>query len=176
MANLDVDASAWSRIAPYVDRALELEPHERDTWLADLTTTHPEIASHVRAFLAEIASLDERGFLFRPHASVAARDVSWTGTRIGAYTLDGRIGRGGMGEVWLAHRSDGRFEGRAAVKLLDAALVGQPAEQRFVHEGSLLARLQHPHIAHLIDAGITQGGQPDLVLEYGEGSRSDQFC
>jgi hypothetical protein len=81
-----------------------------------------------------------------------------------------------MGTVWLAHRSDGRFEGRAAIKLLNAALIGQPWEQRFIREGSLLARLQHPHIAHLIDAGIAPGGQPFLVLEHVEGARIDRYC
>ena len=176
VANLDADASAWSRIAPYVDRALELEPHERDSWLTDLTNTDPEIASQVRAFLAEIASLDARGFLLRSQASAAVRDISWTGTRIGAYTLDERIGRGGMGEVWLAHRSDGRFEGRAAVKLLDAALLGRPAEQRFVREGSVLAELRHPNIAQLIDAGVAPSGQPYLVLEYIDGERIDRYA
>lgn len=176
MANLHADASAWVRIAPYVDQALELEPHERETWLTDLTTTQPQIASRVRAFLAEIVSLDARGFLSRSPADVAARDVSWTGTRIGAYTLEERIGRGGMGEVWLARRSDGRYEGSAAVKLLDAALLGRPAEQRFVREGSLLAELRHPNIAQLIDAGVAPSGQPYLVLEYIEGERIDHHA
>ncbi|HKU15142.1 MAG TPA: serine/threonine-protein kinase [Steroidobacteraceae bacterium] len=172
----DADASAWSRIAPYVDRALELEPRERDTWLADLTSTDPQIAGQVRAFLAEIASLDARGFLLRSQASAAAREVSWAGTRIGAYTLEERIGRGGMGEVWLARRSDGRYEGRAAVKLLDAALLGRPAEQRFVREGSLLAELRHPNIAQLIDAGVAPSGEPYLVLEYIDGERIDHYA
>ena len=57
-----------------------------------------------------------------------------------------------MGSVWLARRNDGRFEGIVAVKLLNAALVGRSAEERFRREGSVLARLQHPHIAHLLDA------------------------
>lgn len=176
MANLDADASAWSRIAPYVDRALELAPRERDSWLTDLTNTDPQIASRVRAFLAEIASLDARGFLLRSHVSAAISGVSWAGTRIGAYTLEERIGRGGMGEVWLACRSDGRYEGRAAVKLLDAALLGRPAEQRFVREGSVLAELQHPNIAQLIDAGVAPSGQPYLVLEYIDGERIDRYA
>ena len=70
-----------------------------------------------------------------------------------------------MGTVWLAERNDGRFTRRAAVKLLNAALIGKSGEERFRHEGSLLARLTHPNIAHLIDAGVTSTGQPYLVLE-----------
>ena len=81
-----------------------------------------------------------------------------------------------MGSVWLAHRSDGRFEGQVAVKLLNAALVGHPSEQRFAREGSVLARLQHPNIARLLDAGVEADHQPYLVLEYVRGERIDEYC
>jgi len=81
-----------------------------------------------------------------------------------------------MGTVWLAHRSDGRFEGQVAVKLLNAALVGHPSEQRFAREGRVLARLQHPNIARLLDAGVEAGRQPYLVLEYVRGERIDEYC
>jgi serine/threonine-protein kinase len=175
MRPLPLDASAWSRIAPYLDRALELEPPEREGWLTGLTSTDPQIAQEVRAFLAEMAALDAQGFL-SPSQLRAPREVAWTGVRLGAYTIEERIGRGGMGEVWLARRSDGRFEGCAAVKLMDAALVGRPAEQRFMREGSLLAQLRHPNIAQLIDAGVAPSGQPYLVLEYIEGERIDHYA
>ena len=95
---------------------------------------------------------------------------------IGAYTLRRPIGHGGMGSVWLAERSDGRFEGRAAVKLLNAALVGRGGEERFKREGTILARLTHPHIARLIDAGVTAAGQPYLVLEHVKGRHIDRYC
>ena len=78
-----------------------------------------------------------------------------------------------MGSVWLAERCDGRFEGRAAVKLLNIALVGRAGEERFRREGTILARLTHPHIAHLIDAGVSPAGQPYLVLEHVDGQRID---
>ena len=81
-----------------------------------------------------------------------------------------------MGTVWLAHRSDGRYEGRVAVKVLNAALLGRPTEQRFVREGSVLARLRHPNIAQLIDAGVAPSGQPYLVLEYVDGERIDRYA
>jgi len=81
-----------------------------------------------------------------------------------------------MGTEWLAHRSDGRFEGQVAVKLLNAALVGHPSEQRFAREGRVLARLQHPNIARLLDAGVEAGRQPYLVLEYVRGERIDEYC
>ena len=101
---------------------------------------------------------------------------SLAGAAIGAYTLVSPVGEGGMGSVWLAERSDGRFEGRAAVKLLNAALVGRAGEDRFRREGTILARLDHPHIARLIDAGVSAIGQPYLVLEHVEGRHIDQYC
>ena len=81
-----------------------------------------------------------------------------------------------MGTVWLARRSDGRYEGQAAVKLLNLALLDPVGSERFRREGTLLARLNHPNIARLLDAGVADGGQPYLVLEYVEGSRIDRYC
>ena len=81
-----------------------------------------------------------------------------------------------MGSVWLAERCDGRFEGRAAVKLLNLALVGRAGEERFRREGNILARLTHPHIAHLVDAGVSPTGQPYLVLEHVDGQPIDRYC
>src|SRR6185369_12906419 len=93
-----------------------------------------------------------------------------------AYTLVSPIGAGGMGSVWLARRSDGRFEGTVAVKLLNASLVGRAGEERFRREGSILARLAHPHIARLHDAGVSAAGQPYLVLEHVDGEPIDAWC
>ncbi len=98
------------------------------------------------------------------------------GQQIGAYTLINEIGQGGMGTVWLARRSDGRFERHAAVKFVNLALAGQGSELRFRREGSILGRLTHPHVAELFDAGISSGGQPYLILEYVDGMAIDQYC
>jgi serine/threonine protein kinase len=98
------------------------------------------------------------------------------GLELGPYRLVSPIGQGGMGSVWLAERVDGRFEGRVAVKLLNVSLVGRSGEARFTQEGRILARLQHPRIARLIDAGTTGIGQPYLVLDYVEGLPIDRYC
>lgn len=105
-----------------------------------------------------------------------AAEATLAGQTAGAYTLLSLIGRGGMGSVWLARRSDGRFEGRAAVKFLNAAWVGMAGEERFRREGAILARLAHPHIARLLDAGVSSTGQPFLVLEHVEGEHIDRYC
>lgn len=98
------------------------------------------------------------------------------GQVVGAHTLISPVGHGGMGTVWLAERSDGRFDRRVAVKFLDRAVLGPGNESRFKREGSILARLSHPHIAELIDAGVTEHGVPYLVLEYVDGETIDRHC
>ena len=110
------------------------------------------------------------------NAPTAAR----SGTRLGPWELRELIGSGGMGEVWAATRSDGLYAGRAAVKLLratqaDAALAAI-LNARFAREGELLARLAHPHIAQLLDAGFAPDGARYLVLEHVQGERIDHWC
>jgi len=95
---------------------------------------------------------------------------------VGNYALEQPLGHGGMGSVWLARRNDGRFEGRAAIKFLDLALIDSQGVERFRQEGNVLAHLDHPNIARLIDAGVSDDGQPYLVLEYVEGERLDRWC
>ncbi len=110
-----------------------------------------------------------------PPAPVVA-EANLAGQVVGAYTLDELLGTGGMGAVWLAHRSDGRFEGQAAVKLLHLPRVRPEGLARFRREGQLLARMHHANIAHLLDAGALPNGQPFLVLEYVDGEPIDGYC
>ena len=95
--------------------------------------------------------------------------------RVGSYELERPLGQGGMSSVWLARRVDGRFEGRAAIKFLDLSLVDEQGVERFRQEGQVLARLDHASIARLIDAGVTDDGQPYLVLEYVDGEPLDRW-
>ena len=165
----------WRDVSAHLDDVLDLEAGARDAWLRRLEAQEPETADRIRACLADLDDLDKRNFLDDSPPSVLA-DATLAGQRFGSYTLDREIGHGGAGTVWLAHRSDGQFEGEAAVKLLNTALVGHPSAQRFAHEGNVLARLQHPNIAHLLDAGVAGTGQPFLVLEYVRGDRIDGYC
>jgi tetratricopeptide (TPR) repeat protein len=165
----------WDRIAPYLDRALDLEPHDREAWLAELTQTQPEIAQKVRGFLARHAVLDAQGFLERSAIEPPA-PTAHSGMRVGAYTLDRLIGRGGMGEVWLAVRSDGRYQGQCAIKFLSSTAPKGALAERFQREGQLLGRLAHPNIARLLDAGATDDGHSYLALEYVEGVPIDRYC
>lgn len=163
----------WTRIEPLLDQALELPPEERAAWLSRLRAQEPTLAAEVAALLASGSAPDD--FLTPPGTDqVPAGTLS--GLRIGSYVLDRPIGRGGMGTVWLATRSDGRFEGQVAIKLLNLALLGRAGEERFRQEGRLLARLTHANIARLIDAGVTAGGQPYLALEHVDGLSIDRYA
>ncbi len=165
----------WREISQHLDEALELDDAPREAWLAGLERREPAIAAAIRSLLAERALLGGSSLLDADPVAGMKR-ASLAGQILGPYTLESVLGHGGMGTVWLARRSDGRYEGSAAVKLLNAALLGRPAEQRFVQEGSVLARLRHPNIAQLIDAGVAPGGQPYLVLEYVDGERIDGYA
>lgn len=166
--------SGWRELSGYLDELLELEPAAREPWLEALEARAPQTAADLRNALAELARLEEQNFLSGACAPLLPGTLA--GTALGAYTLRKPIGYGGAGTVWLADRSDGRFVGQAAVKLLNAAWIGHPAAQRFVREGSVLARLEHPNVARLLDAGIAPSGQPYLILEYVDGERIDQHC
>jgi serine/threonine protein kinase len=119
------------------------------------------LADHLQTLLDEHRDLSQQGFL-KIAPVVPPGVAALVGRKIGAYRLVSPIGQGGMGSVWLGERSDGRFERRVAVKFLNIALVGRVGEERFKREGKMLGRLAHPHIAELMDAGVSPAGQPYL--------------
>jgi serine/threonine protein kinase/tetratricopeptide (TPR) repeat protein len=169
----------WPRVKLVLEGALACEGADREAYLAKACGTDADLRAQIDILLA---AGDRAGtFLETPAALLLAEphireDLLSAGAHVGTYTLLSPIGRGGMGTVWLAERSDGRFTGRVAVKLLNAALIGRAGEERFKREGTILARLTHPNIAHLIDAGVTSFGQPFLVLEHVEGDHIDRYC
>ncbi len=178
-----IGRQSWARLSPRLDELLELPESERDTRLADIARQDAALAADLAALLAQRTQVDRFAFLegsaFAPYADAAAH-ATLTGQKIGAYTLERPLGEGGMGAVWLGRRSDGRYEGEVAVKFLNLALLARGGAERFAREGSMLARLAHPNIARLLDAGVATGaavgGQPYLVLEYIEGEPIDRYC
>ena len=165
----------WRALEPHLDRALEMPAGERPAWIAHLRKEDPAMAADLELLLAEREELGRRSFLEGEPAG-PPHHAPLAGQAVGAYTLVEPIGQGGMGTVWLARRSDGRFEGNVAVKLLNAGLVGRAAGERFRREGSILARLSHPHIARLLDAGVSAAGQPYIVLDHVDGEPIDRYC
>jgi len=179
MSTAPSDPAAWQHLAPYLDRALDLEPEERERWLGEIAVAEPAVAAEVRRFLAERAELDAKGFLEQsPLVPPAwpASSADFTGRQIGAYKVEALVGRGGMSEVWLASRADGRFEGSCAIKFLNRSILHAGLAERFRREGQVLARLTHPHVARMLDAGTLEDGQPYLVLEYVRGAHIDGYC
>jgi eukaryotic-like serine/threonine-protein kinase len=164
----------WRALSPYLDKALSLSGDARIAWLASLRSQDPALAKQIETLLVEHNSEEEHSFL--QQAPKGVFDGGFVGQVVGAYKLVSLIGRGGMGTVWLAERSDGRFEGKVAVKFLNFALAGRGGEDRFKREGAILARLSHPHIAKLLDAGVSAAGHAYLVLEYIEGEPIDGYC
>ena len=165
-----INPEHWAELGPLLDRALELTGVARADWLEQLRTESPERAAALSELLAAESIADARGFLDEP------RTLTLAGHELGHYTLVRPLGQGGMGSVWLARRTDGRFEGLAAVKLMNLALMSDTGQARFRREGTALARMTHPAIARLLDAGVATTGQPYLVLEYVDGQRIDAYA
>jgi serine/threonine protein kinase len=170
-----IDPDRWRILSRHLDQALELGDAERSAWLESLRAEDPALAAELGSWLGRMEQLNREAFL-AVDASVPRPEVSLAGQELGSYTLEMPVGQGGMGSVWLARRSDGRFESKVAIKLLNTALMGRASEERFRREGAILARLSHAHIARLLDAGVSAAGQPYLVLENVEGQRIDGYC
>lgn len=162
----------------YLDQALTLPPGERARYLAALAGTHPELQRELLRLIDEAEAFDRA---LAPTATAAARADAHSrpasaldGLLIGAWRLLHKVGAGGMGEVYRAERADGRYEQIVAVKLLRVdALHGLP---RFESERRILAQLEHPGIARLYDAGVTDSGRPYIVMEWVAGIDLVSWC
>ncbi|HYS15086.1 MAG TPA: serine/threonine-protein kinase [Burkholderiaceae bacterium] len=169
-----IDHERWLALSPLLDELLEADPDERAVRLEKIRRDDASLGEHLAQLLARQAEVETAQFLegsvLQQHGAATLVDQV-----VGSYTLERMLGQGGMGSVWLARRSDGRYEGHAAVKFLNLALLGHGGLERFEREGNVLARLAHPNIARLLDAGV-MAGQPYLVLEYIEGEPLDRYC
>jgi serine/threonine protein kinase len=170
-----LNPAQWQAVSPYVDEALALPEAERAVWLQQFRAEKPELAQVVEQLLEEHRALAVEHFLEQLPERMAM-GVASPGQSIGAYRLLSPIGQGGMGAVWLGERSDGRFERRVAIKFLQFAMASGVGAERFRREGKILGQLRDPHIAELMDAGLTSTGEPYLVLEYVEGQPIPEYC
>ncbi len=166
----------WKTLQPLLDEALDASPAARAELLQRLRSAQPALADGLEALLLSHAQAQAEDFLQGDADGPGLFGSALVGQRLGAYTLEQPIGEGGMGSVWLARRDDGRFEGQVAVKLLSLSLASAARAERFRREGHILARLIHPHIARLLDAGVSPSGQPYLVLEHVQGQHIDAHC
>jgi serine/threonine-protein kinase len=176
-----IDRENWQRVSGLLDEALALGPGERLAWLTALAQREPVLAARVASMLEPLDGGDdptrpgggvvgEFERLLGPALADAPRPVApdLANTMLGPWQLVEKIGEGGMGQVWRARRADGLYEAQAAIKLLRGDLPAASLAGRFARERAVLARLNHPAIARLLDAGVA-GDQAYLVLELVEG-------
>jgi tetratricopeptide (TPR) repeat protein/tRNA A-37 threonylcarbamoyl transferase component Bud32 len=155
--------------------ALLAEPIEQRTaLLAELAQSNPVLAEELRRMLAAYAF--RTGWIDRPAADAILGPPIAPGTQLGAYRIVKELGRGGMGVVFEATRADGSFEKRVAIKILRQDHVDDHFLRRFEHERRILAQLDHPHIASIIDAGTTPAGDPHFVMEFVDGIPITEYC
>ncbi len=174
-------AERWDLVKSLFELALTVGPDERAEFLEKHCGADDELRHEVTSLLE--SHDDDAGFLEQPVMSVKAMvDVPPTpspemiGLRIGAYELVREIGRGGMGAVYLAVRADNEFKKRVAIKLIRGGMESDFLVRRFRRERQILARLEHPNIARLIDGGTTGDGLPYFVMEYVEGEPLNHYC
>lgn len=159
--------------------ALGLDEAERDVYLAELHDRDPELCDAVGRLL--LADAEDDAALRDPVAESVSRlggvsDDRWIGKTVGVFQITERIAAGGMGVVFLGARSDGQYEQQVAIKIMSAQLLTRDASARFRAERQILANLDHPYIASLIDGGMTEEGLPYLVLDYIDGLPIDRYC
>ncbi|MFL5617516.1 MAG: protein kinase domain-containing protein [Gemmatimonadaceae bacterium] len=174
----------WRQIESVLDAALDLPEAQRSGFLDRRCAQDDDLREHVEQLLRACDSSEH--FLEQPVAgeaapfvalSLASADLPAPGARVGAYRIIHEAGRGGMGVVYLAERDDGAFRKRVALKLVRrGASTGDLLTRRFHDERQILASLDHPGIARLIDGGALPDGRPYFVMEYVEGTPIDRFC
>jgi serine/threonine protein kinase len=169
-------AQGWGDAMAAFDAWAELSESQREAWLQALAASEPTVHAKLLALIRADREAEARSFLGLEKPVEPPPTSSLEGQRLGPWLIERLIGTGGMGQVWLARRTDGLYDGKAAIKLMRLAAVEPGANERFAREGRLLGRLNHPNIARLLDAGVTPSGERYLVLEYVEGERIDRWC
>ena len=188
-----MDAERWRLIRTHFEAAVEKPADARTAYLDEACGDDEALRREVEALLAadakaatfleappQVASqmASQVASVSEPGADDAEPDPDgrWTGRRVGAYRLTELLGRGGMGAVYAAERADRQYEQRVALKLVRWDVDTADLRRRFHMERQILASLQHPNIARLLDGGVTPEGVPYLVMEYVEGQPITEYC
>ncbi|HEY0427079.1 MAG TPA: protein kinase [Pyrinomonadaceae bacterium] len=185
----------WQQIEEIFQSALDLAPAERLRFVAESSAGDVQLREEVEKLLANYESaesfIESPVWTENPFLNSAARrdikesldkkisengDSSFIGRRIGVFELKQELGRGGMGAVFLAERADGEFDQKVAIKLIKRGMDTDFIVRRFRHERQILATLDHPNVARLLDGGTTDEGTPYFVMEYIEGEPLHFYC
>jgi serine/threonine protein kinase len=172
-------AERYARAQELFDAAVDLTPAERDALLDERCNSDAELRREVESLLeadAQADSLDEQPFAIPAAVFADAPEEQIAGRYFGPYEVVREIGRGGLGSVYLAVRSDGEYRKEVALKLIRRGLDTDDILRRFRAERQILAQLDHPTIARLIDGGTTDDGLPYLVMEYVKGEPLTAYC
>jgi eukaryotic-like serine/threonine-protein kinase len=162
------------------ERASEMNLSERMSYLDSSCAGDPELREELQSLLN--CNDDERNQILDKPLTVLAPDLAFQdesdilGELVGPYRLKRLIGQGGMGVVYEAWREDGQYRQRVALKLIRRNATSELLVRRFRQERQILAALSHPHIARLLEGGVTSGGQPYFVMEYVEGLPIKEYC
>jgi serine/threonine protein kinase len=166
---------SFLRVEAIFHEALAAPAETRAELIAGQCAGDAEMAVEVQSLL-DACEEEERLATARRQEPGTGREAQPDARQIGPYLLDRLLGRGGMGAVYLAHRADGQFEQKVAIKLIDLPLATGLFQKRFRQERQILAGLQHPYIARLLDGGVTTAGDLYLVMEYVDGLPIHRFC
>src|SRR6202789_222798 len=185
---MKIESKEWPALSQLLDRMLDLPTEERTGWIKRLTGADalwaPRLLEMLRGYhtseraewLDTLPKFDEFTDPYAKPLPLEDLPCEPPGAEIGPYRLVRLLGRGGMGDVWYAERSDGLVRRGIALKLPRGLNADEVLAGRFAREREILAGLVHPHIARLYDAGITSDGQAYLALEYLEGHPLDVYC
>ncbi|HRQ64108.1 MAG TPA: serine/threonine-protein kinase, partial [Xanthomonadaceae bacterium] len=176
MAIQDAD---WDLLDRLIGELLDLEPEPREQRLVALEADDPAVAARLRRMLAGLsrsAGLEALGESPLCAEALSGLSALAPGERLGDWTLLAPAGRGGMAEVFVAERTVGGARQQAAIKLMAQSFFGSLQRQRFQRETAILARLDDPRLARLIDAGTSPDGRPWLAMEYVDGEPLDRAC
>ncbi len=165
----------WNKIQSLFEKALELNPLERENFLRNECDEDVELYNEIVSLLA---ADEKQHSIFSGSAAdyVTVDDATLAGENFGNYRAIKQIGSGGMGSVYLAERSDGHFEQKVALKVVKPGMISHEIITRFEEERQILAKLQHPNIARLLDGGISESGLPYFTMEYVEGKPITEYC
>lgn len=183
-----MDQEQWNEVNRIVDDALQIDKEERKAFVEQLCGNNPELLTMVTELLDSIAESRTQNFLERDEdypshlAAILSRENEGTpasamiGETVGRYEILELIGHGGMSSVFLAQRADRAYEQTVALKLMRRGMDTPSNKSRFRRERNILAKLDHPNIARLLDGGVTGDGLPYLVMEYVEGTQLHDYC